>query len=242
MAISRDGGQTFRKIGQILSPHVARDEFFHSDVLAGMWADGAMVEGDADGHPVQASPKPAASQRYCYLIFTDHNSVQEHYTALSLARVRSADLIEAVRSGRTPAFSKYYSPEGSVADGFFSEPGLGGRSTPVISVPGEYIGTPGVLYDGYLGRFLLFYQVNQKKVVLRTSEDLRHWSEPFVAFALAGPSDKRLFYPSVAGLGPDPLVPGHDLLLYFLVRDRDSLGHWANPQLLREQVSVDTAK
>ena len=245
MAISCDGGATFEKIGQILAPQVSREEFLAAQALAvhadvGLWADGAMVEADARGERDCGTP-PCDDKRewYYYLVFTDHNAPAERYTGLSIARVRVQDLMRAVRQRRAPAFRKYYNPSGALTleGDYFTESGIGGRSTPVLVTPGQYMNTPGVVYDEYLKKYLLFYQANQKRVELRTSKNLMAWSVPVVAFQLDSASDRRVFYPSAAGDGPDPEVLDQTFYLYFLVRERPE-GRWVNPQLLREKVSV----
>ncbi len=236
MAISCDGGSTFLKIGQILAPHVGRNEFLSTHDTGGLWADGTMVEGYAHGEHDCAS---SACEKYYYLVFTDHNSSDEPYSGLSIARVRADDLLNAVRQRRAPVFRKYYNPSGELtfAGDYFTEPGIGGRSTPVVFTPGQHINTPGVVYDEYLRRFVLFYQSNQKQVELRTSPNLISWSAPTVAFRLDAASDRKVFYPSVAGDGPDPQLLGRMFYLYFLVREHVD-GRFSNPELLREKVSV----
>jgi hypothetical protein len=84
----------------------------------------------------------------------------------------------------------------------------------------------------------LFYQANETQVELRTSKDLISWSRAAVAFQLDPASTRRVYYPSVAGVGADPQVLGRTFYLYFLVRERMQGGRLANPSLLRERVSV----
>lgn len=240
MAVSCDGGQTFEKIGQILAPHLSRAEFLEAHVDGGLWIDGAMIEGDANGERGCVTTACPPGERFYYLIFTDHNSVDERYTGLSIARTRAEDLFSAIRQHRAPSFRKYYNPSGlpALQGDHFTEPGLGGRSTPVVLAPGQHMNTPGILYDDYLGRFVLFYQTNQKQVELRTALNVFSWSPAEVAFQLDAASNRRVFYPSVAGReDADPQVPGQTFYLYFLVRERTSRG-FVDPQLLREWVSV----
>jgi hypothetical protein len=243
MAVSYDGGRSFVKLGQILAPHVTREEVAASSFGGGLWADGAMVEADgqrrwhAEDLGREASRR---SDRYFYLVFTDHNSLAEPYVGISIARAPVHELYDALRQHRAPRFRKYFDPQGQGASGAdrFTEPGLGGRSTPVLATRGQFINTPGVLFDRRLQRYLLFYQSNQKEVQLRTSEDLIRWSEPFTAFSAGQDSDLRVFYPSVAGEDDDPQLPGERFFLYFLVRERDAAGRFAHPRLLREEISA----
>jgi hypothetical protein len=240
MAISCDGGVTFEKIGQILAPHVTREEFLAAHLTGGMWADGAMIAADAQGERnCETAVCGGQHEGYYYLVFTDHSAPDEHFTGLSIARVRAGDLLKAIRERRPPQFRKYYNPDGAQTTerDYFTEPGIGGRSTPVVLATGQYMNTPGVVYDANLRRFVLYYQVNQKQVELRTSKNLVSWSPPAVAFRLDPASARRVYYPSVAGDGTDPQVLGQKFYLYFLVREQTD-NRFANPKLLRERVSV----
>jgi len=241
LAISRDEGRTFRKIGQILAPHVGRDEFFGARTRGGLWADASMIEADARGHRVSA---PNASsqerERFDYLIFTDHNQVDEACGGLSLARVRTGELLVGVTEERAPHFLKFYQhgPAGSWQAGDFSEPGIGGRSTLVVGVSREFVNSPSIGYDSWLGLYVLAYQVNQKQVRISTSSDLLHWSAPQMIAAAEQDSPTRLFYPSVVGSGEDPADLGRSFFVFFLMRERDTQGRFSNPRLLRVRLDA----
>ena len=240
MAISCDGGVTFEKIGQILAPHVSREEFLSAHGATGLWADGTMIEADGLAERGCATPAGGAQrEQYYYLVFTDHNSPEERYTGLSIARVSADDLLKAIRQRRAPVFRKYYNPEGAptFAANYFTEPGIGGRSTSILFTPGQYMNSPGVMYDAYMHRFVLFYQTNQKQVELRTSKNLISWSPPTTAFRLDAASSRRVYYPSAVGDGSDPQALDQMFYIYFVVRERTP-GRFTNPQLLRERVSI----
>lgn len=53
LALSRDDGKSFVKIGEILSPHSTLDETAATGLS--VTADGALVEADDDGYPVTDS-------------------------------------------------------------------------------------------------------------------------------------------------------------------------------------------
>jgi hypothetical protein len=240
MAVSCDGGATFNKIGQILSPHVSRQEFLAANRASGLWADGGMVEANSRGiHSCPTSICNDHSGQYFYLVFTDHNSTAERFTGLSLARVPAPDLLGALREGRAPSFRKYFNPAGTLdfdAD-HFTEPALGGRSTPVLFTVGQHMNTPGVIYDTALQQYVVFYQANQKQLVLRTSKDLLNWSDPEVTYQVDADSERHVYYPSLTGDGQDPQMAGRNLYLFFLVRDTTGHG-FHNPQLLRQKITV----
>ncbi|MBV8910349.1 MAG: hypothetical protein JOZ89_06280, partial [Gammaproteobacteria bacterium] len=241
LAVSRDQGKTFRKIGQILAPHASRDDFFRAGRRGGMWADASMIEADARG---SRASRPGASEpereRYFYLIFTEHHQAQEKCIGLSIARIRKHDLVAALIDQRVPDFRKFYrsSPASEWQAADFSEPGLGGESTPIVAAPGDYINSPSIAYDVVLGRYVLAYQVNQKEIRISTSDDLRHWSEPQVVAARPRESSQRVFYPSLIGREDDPTALGGSFYVYFLERDRDAQGRFSNPRLLRQRLEI----
>ena len=206
MAVSRDGGDTFTKIGQILSPHVSQNEFCQSGTKGGFWADGAMIAADADGR------HSGAGDTYEYILFVDHNSLGEPYIGISIARASKADVFTAISKGQAPQFKKYYNP--SNAPGplgqFFTEPGLGGSSTPIVAISKYFIGTPGVLYNSDIHKFILYYQYNQQHIAVQTSENLFAWSPPQNIVDVDPSANVRLFYPSMVGSGANPAAPGKE--------------------------------
>jgi hypothetical protein len=235
-AISRDQGKTFTKIGQILAPHVSREDFFRSGRRGGLWADASMIEADARGRRISPAGAPEAErERYFYLILTDHHQPQERCIGLSIARISKRELSAALHAGRVPQFEKFYrpSPTREWQGGDFSQPGVGGDSTPIIAAPGDYINSPSIAYDGTLDRYVLTYQVNQKQIRISTSDDLLHWSKAQVIAEWESASSKRVFYPTLVGSGDDPAELEKSFYVYFLERDRDAQGRFTNPRLLR---------
>jgi hypothetical protein len=195
-----------------------------------------MIAGDSSGHRV------SNGSQYYYFLFTDRNGLQETGNSISLARVKSDDLTKAIAQQRTPVLHKYFVPSGGrkMGQDFFTEAGLGGRSTPVIS-PGrfEFINSPYVIYDSKLKKFILSYQVNQKKIVIRTADDLYHWSFPVEVVNLERYEDQRLFNPSLVGLGADPQVSGGEFYVYYLQRSVAKTG-LREPRLMRVKVTLNS--
>ena len=162
LAVSVDDGATFRKLGEILSPHLSRDDFLKTNPKGGMWADAAMVDADAQGRHVDQDPSLSGTPTqpaFFYFVFTDRNNIEDIGNCIALARVAKDALIEAIRRGKAPAVDKYYNPAGDVSPnhGFFTEPGIGGRSTPTI-VPAkfEFMSSPFVAYDSFIKKFVLY--------------------------------------------------------------------------------------
>jgi hypothetical protein len=223
LAISRDGGASFAKLGEILTPHVKGQDFCRSGRRGGLWADGSMVAADAEG-------RRAADNAYEYILFVDHNALPEPDIGISIARVSRAEMLGAIAAGRAPKFLKYYNPNRAAGPrgSYFTEPGVGGASTPVF-IPGGYVGTPSVYFDDDLGQFLICYQTNQKRIAVATSHDLFTWSEPSTVVEIPQEASDHLYYPSAVGTGIDPLILGKHFYIYYLQRTPPN----TDPRLLR---------
>ena len=244
LAVSSDSGASFNKLGQILYPHLARQDYLRTNPKGGLWSDGAMIAADSSGHYV-SNVLPTAKHYgsiYFYFLFTERNAPEETGNSVSLARIKASELMEAVAQRRTPVLHKYFNPVGTGKreKEFFTEPGLGGRSTPVIN-PGrlEFINSPYVIYDSQIKKFILSYQVSQKRIVIRTADDLYHWSLPVKLVNLEHDEDQRLFNPSMVGLGADPQVSIGEFYVYYLQRSDTKVG-LREPRLMRVKVTLNS--
>ena len=205
LAVSTNNGETFTKIGEILSPHIARNEFFARQQTGGVTADASLVEADASGNPVAANADPAGV--YVYAVFSDRPDYASRQN-LAIARIAKPDLLDAIAKKTAPHFTKFFS-------GGFTEPGIAGQSTFIVQ-DNAYLATPSVAYDPALHRFVLCYQKNQKELVLRTADNLMSWSAPTTIVSAEG--DFKLFYPSLVGTGSDPAVLGTTFDVFYLQR------------------------
>ena len=228
MAVSDDGGYSFHKIGQIISSRLASGPYCASGQPGGLWVDGWMIEADGDGR------RTGAGDAYVYILFVDHEAVDHLNRGISIARVGKAALLAAVAAGKSPTFLKYYNPTGAPgpAGAFFTEPGLGGRSTPVVASD-VFIGSPTLAYDADRRCFVLAYQEQQKRILLRSGETLFAWSPAQPVFAIDPQDELRLFYPSLVGLRDDPTVLDRQFYLYFLERRPHNL----EPRMVRITVT-----
>ena len=216
LAISNDNGDTFTKIGEILSPHISRHEFFGRRPTGGVTADASLVEADANGHPVAPNSGPAGV--YVYAIFSDREDYPSRQ-GIAIARIAKSDLLDAIATKTAPHFTKFGSASatpGSVA-GNLTEPGVGGRSSLIVG-ENAYLATPNVAYDADLRKFVLCYQKNQKEIVLRTADNLLQWSAPTTIVSIPANSDVRVFYPTLVGVGKDPAVLGAAFDVFYLQR------------------------
>jgi hypothetical protein len=216
LAISNDDGDTFTKIGEILSPHVSRDEFFGRQLTGGVTADASLVEADANGRPVAPNSGPAGV--YVYAIFSDREDYPSRQ-GIAIARIAKSDLLDAIATKAAPHFTKFVAASAAPGDvaANFTEPGVGGRSTLIVE-ENAYLATPSVAYDADLRKFVLCYQKNQKEAVLRTADSLLQWSAPATIVSIPANSDLRVFYPTLVGVSDDPVVLGTTFYVYYLQR------------------------
>jgi hypothetical protein len=250
MAISNDEGRTFQKIGQITYPYVTRDTYFNAHLKGGLWSDAAMIDADGEGHHqnvefLSSNPETYEADlksRYVYLVMTDRESMDTP-NVIALARARKADVIAAFKSGKAPTFYKYYNPSGQLTydQNYFTQPGIGGQSTPIITPPGNGgINSPFIVYDTYINRYILSYQYEQVYLILQTSSDLMHWTAPVVIVDLSGQGGStRLFDPSIVGFEKNPAKPAQSFDVYYLQRDVNENGALINPRLQRVEVTIN---
>jgi hypothetical protein len=219
MAISRDGGRTFRRIGEFIQP---------ADTLAEAAATGSsqdvgsgpLVEADQFGRPVTSSTNPSDS--YYYTIFTDTDpKAARPYNitpSFAIARAKKSDVIEAAFRGAVADWKKFYlgdDPAPRPGVDYFTEPGVGGRFTSILRRDrGGAIAFPSVAYDYYLGRFVLAYGYGKRQILLRVSTgDLLHWG-PAQVVASPGGDAADAIYPTLVGEGSDPARLGQRFWLY----------------------------
>lgn len=241
LAVSRDSGQRFVKIGEILAPHSTLDETTASGLS--VTADGAFVEADANGYPV-ADSAANPERTYIYCLFSDR-AIPKSPSGFSLARVTKQAFVEAILEGHAPLFRKYYRP--SPGDGaasradFFTQPGIGGQSTFVVTQPGNYIATPQVHFSRTLHKFVLVYPQNQNSVWIRFADNLFEWSAAQPLYVATDPLAK-VFYASAVGRGRDPTILGSDFYVYFVTGQVPQFHNiWTGPNgtLVREEITVD---
>jgi len=240
LALSRDRGKSFAKIGEILSPHSTRDETVATGLS--VTADGALVEADADGYPVADSSSADRRQIYIYCLYSDRMTPKSP-SGFSLARVKKQDFVDAVLEGQAPIFKKYFRPSAAGTASrskFFTEPGIGGSSTFVVTQPGNYIATPQVRFSQALHKFVLVYPQNQNSVWIRFADNLFEWSAARPLYVADKPATKVL-YASAVGRGHDPTVLGSDFYVYFVTGQVFQFQNiWTGPNgtLVREEVTV----
>jgi len=225
MAVSTNEGSSFAKIGEIIAPSMTLQEFIASG-SQGLPIDGFIIEGDANGRPVGSGL--SEDQIYLYDIFSDRNASDAH-DSFAIARIKKSDLIEAVSFHRAPLFKKYYAPSGG-----FTQPGLGGSFTPIVTQGTDALAWPQAVYCSYLNKFLLFYQTNQRMIQVRIASNLMDWSAPITL--VNNPNDPRTFYPAVSGMKHDQFRLDKEFYLFYQRRFTNT--NPANPTYYRSVVTI----
>lgn len=174
MAVSKDDGATFQKIGPILSGQLPKDP--------NGWPDQGV------GEPwVLAEP----SGEFFYAYYTSHERVQSREAQICMARCPVAD------ASNPRAWKKYH-------DGEFAEPGIGGKYTPVVtSGQWQDALFPHVAYIASLRQFMMTFCLNawreagnakQSGFYAAFSDDGIHWPRERVKQIWAVPVIARLGY------------------------------------------------
>ena len=154
------------------------------------YSNGFFVGGHGDFHVL-----PDQEHGYFYFLFSNYAGPLAEQ-GIGIARSAFAD------RGQPGTLTKY-------AGGSWSEPGLGGRSSPLFPTPTGWRGPdvtafwgPSVHWNDHLQRYVALLNHTdgtdwvQEGVYIAVSPDLLRWSEPQKLL------DSELWYPQVLGGGP----------------------------------------
>jgi hypothetical protein len=232
LAVSTDGGNTFKVAGQSLQltdPLTASKGTDASRNIGYGW----LVVADSNGRYL-GNPLPDTKRAYVYLFFVSSGKDLPGACTVAqcagIARARYDDVVSAVTSGNPYAVAKLFRKYNASLPDPWSQPGTG--ATPDLSVGGGtfsplYQG-PGVgiiLYDRpfdiYLGASISF-ATGHPAIVIRTSADLIHWSEP-----IGPPIDdgaRTVSYFTMLGDTGDPSIGGPEPRVYFMSTEAGKVG------------------
>lgn len=118
-----------------------------------------------------------------------------------------------LQEGRPGSWRKWYK-------GGFTEPGLGGRATPILSLAHHSGGNPSVLWNTFRGRWVMVWHRWAGDILISTSENLTDWSPPKLLLGKSSNAGK-VWYPTL--IGESDLVGGRSgSLLYAEFPDKNS--------------------
>lgn len=216
LALSRDGGRTWRFLGEIFRPQLPYEQFQRCrDAVNASF--GQFVIARTEG------------RRWFYAYSLDHTDACS--TDYSVFRAPVGEVVGAARQGRVTAWHKYF-------DGAFAEPALGGRFTDIL--PGAQTRSFAVTYNAYLGRYLFIYphQYPGQSIWewrLAESADGVGWSEPA---PLGEPVTGELYAPSVISPDSRPQASGREFWLYYTASRSSGFDRWATSTLNRRKLTV----
>jgi hypothetical protein len=186
LAVSRDGGRSFSRLGLIVRPAIPPEQHVRTPTSAGTLV-------------------PVGDQLYLYYgdLSADRTcdgSPQGGLPCLALASAPRAAVLQAAASGQAVPWHKYY-------HGAFGEPGIGGNFSPlVVADAGHWLRWPDVKRDAASGWFFMVYAAGNNGLELRTSRDGLVWGAALPI--LAAPPDTAINYPSIVELAHASPGPG----------------------------------
>jgi hypothetical protein len=179
--VSYDDGRTWQDRGPVLQSGDPVDCSFTNGYFVGGHGDFSVI---LDSHG-----------EYFYFLFTDYGADLPEQ-GISLARSAFAD------RGQPGSVFKFY-------EGEWMEPGIGGRSTPLISPNTGWQGPdveefwgPSIHWNTHIQRYVVLmnrargFGWDQEGVYISFSQDLLQWTEPVKLL------NSSAWYPQVIGLSP----------------------------------------
>lgn len=219
LALSRDGGRTWRFLGEIFRPQLPYEAFQGCrDAVNASF--GQFVIARTEG------------RRWFYSYTLDHTDACA--TDYAVFRAPVGEVVAAARRGRVTSWHKYF-------QGAFAEPALGGRFTDIL--PGAQTRSFAVTYNTHLGRYLFIYPHQERGQAywqwrLAESPDGINWSEPA---PLGEPTPGELYAPSVISPDSRPATSGREFWLYYTASQSSGFDRWATSTLSRRRLTVAAA-
>lgn len=223
MAISRDGGATFTKLGEIIQPTIPRPESIDSGKNLDI-GGGTPVIADQNGRYISDFATIDPADVYLYIFYPDKDPAAStvgpcsRTACIALARARLYEVIAAALTGDTARFPTLFR---KYHGGGFTEPATSGdpdaalpsgHYTPIVSDPGDF---PTVVYDTSIHQYLLAYTTGNDAIVMRSGKDLLTWSDPIAAGAISSPGE-GLVYTTLVGEEDDPFTSHGDPRLVYV--------------------------
>jgi hypothetical protein len=218
-AISTDGGQTFRSLGEIIQPTISRPQWQAMKPCqnAGI-GYGTLVLGDENGGPLDPT-NTRWNEGYYYIFYTDHGPKGGFHTAV--ARAKRAEVIKAAFDGNTQLFPKLFR---KFNDGQYTPATSGDQNDAVASgfsspLDPEHAYGLSVLCDREIRGFLMSYVAVQgggSMLDIQVSSNLLKWTGKPVATVPVDAPQSQLGYATLVGETGDPRVGGRAPVLYYL--------------------------
>jgi len=223
LALSKDGGANFSKLGEILQPYVTRSTVLNANTNLEV-GGGTLLVADGNGQHIGSLAAADPNNTYLYVFYSDFDPSAgstgdcAQSTCLALARAPLATLVAQAFAGNTAVvptlFKKFYK-------GAFTEPGTSGdpnaatnsgHYTPIIAASGSF---PSALYDAATERYFIAYTTGNSAIAIQYGSTLFSWSGPIPSAAITSGS-KSILYPSLIGEGTDPATGNGNPWLFYV--------------------------
>ena len=242
MAISKDGGASFQKLGEIVQPYATRN----TQINAGTYTQlggGTLILADANGSHIPNAAAADPSTVYLYVFYYDADpsaaSPCDVGQCLAVARAQLSAVLTAAFAGDTAAFpklfTKYYNNAWtqSATSGEPNAAANSGHYTPVIAATGSF---PSVLYDSATQQYLIAYAAaNHTLITMQHGSSLLSWSGPIPTGVITDGSN-ALLYPTLVGEGADPSTSSGEPWLFYL--DATTWPDWPAATIVNRRVQL----
>ena len=210
MALSKDGGATFQKLGEIVQPYATRAAQINASMYTQV-GGGTLVLADANGNHIAnvAAADPSSVYLYVFYYDADPSAASPCNTGqcLAVARAPLSAVLTAAFTGNTAAFpalfTKYYNNAWTqpATSGDPNAAANSGHYTPVIAATGAF---PSVIYDSATQQYLIAYAAaNHTSIMMQHGSSLLAWSGP-ISTGVVTDGSNALLYPTLVGEGNDP--------------------------------------
>lgn len=242
MALSKDGGATFQKLGEIVQPYATRS----TQISAGTYTQlggGTLILADANGNHIANVTAADPSSVYLYVFYYDADpsaaSPCNVGQCLAVARAQLSAVLNAAFAGNTAAFpklfTKYYNNGWTQTgtSGDHNAAANSGHYTPVIAATGSF---PSVLYDSTTQQYLIAYAAaNHTSITMQHGSSLLSWSGP-ISTGVITDGTNALLYPTLVGEGGDPSTSSGEPWLFYL--DATTWPDWPAATIVSRHVQL----
>lgn len=206
IAYSDDDGKTFLHLGFVLETEIPKF-IIKSGILA--------------KKPNIAGGGFRRDDTYFYIYFADMGKQDMSDKRGAVARANAAEVIKNARKGKNTVWHKYY-------NGKWNEPGLGGRSSDVGSMPNHKT----IMYNSYIKKWITFKtggEGQNRNIVMRTTSDPLDFN--------SGSEDDEIIYQlseghtatyySIMPAKADMTTSGREFYLYYRSSKKHRKQHFA---------------
>ncbi|MGD0942045.1 MAG: hypothetical protein ABR905_20310 [Terracidiphilus sp.] len=223
MAISTDGGDTFRKLGEIVQPYPTRNSVINAGTNLDI-GGGTLILADTNGAHVANVQAADPTTVYLYIFFPDQDSTAaasgtcSANVCIGVARARLSDVLTAAFADNTAAFPglfmKYY-------QGGWTQPATSGdpnaalnsgHYSPIVSTNGNF---PSVLWDSATQQWVMAYTRNNNSAEIVHGTTLLSWSAPVPTGEIVDGTN-ALLYTTLVGEGSDPTTSNGSPWLFYI--------------------------